>query len=80
MGKKYTFLCNACGIRYETPNKNANICRRCVQSGAHTEDYGKPIPTALQAAKWEHTRFTKKLIEERQKKIEEHNRKEDYVL
>lgn len=80
MGKNYTFLCNACGIRHETPNKNANICRRCVQSGARSEDYGKPIPTAMQTAKWEHARYTKKLIEKRQKALKESNKKEEHIL
>ena len=82
--EEYQFVCWECNGIYTTYDKGMPLCRGCQSRHAsklpndtpkQVRDniihlYGEPSPTPLQAAKWRSSRSAKRLIKERQRKIE----------
>lgn len=80
---EYEFVCWDCGGIFTTRDKKNPLCRQCTQkiwkkdlSLTYTEVvewilnlYGPPSPSPRQKAKWERSREAKRLLEERDHKI-----------
>ena len=69
MPKEYQFICPGCGTLFTTVMKDRAYCRLCISAGrAKLGD--RPVPSPLQEAKWKAGRRAKKLMNERETKIE----------
>lgn len=73
--KKYQFICRRCDSIFETTNRRNPLCRFCqqitgVSEALAIEMFGNPVPTPLQAAKWQRALEAIGMERDRQRKIE----------